>query len=346
MIGAMAAADPDTWQPDVLGAGWQARTLHLRPDEQGAGAVATLVRRTPAARDAEGPDGTVPDEGGARRAVLYVHGYVDYFFQTHLADAWADAGYTFYAVDLRDHGRSIRDGRLPNYTPRLAAYTEELDRAARILREEEGNDVVVVNGHSTGGLVAALWAHGRRGRAVVGRRPMDALVLNSPWLELNRPWFDRVVTTHLVDLVVGRVAPTAVVGSLSPAYGQWLARSDGGAWEYDLTWKPHEGFGARAGWLRTIRRAHAAVARGLAIDVPVLVCTSDASGPAKGEHDALDRTDSVLAVEHMWQRAPRLGADVTVVRIPGGVHDLVLSPEPARTAYLDAVREWVQRRVP
>jgi alpha-beta hydrolase superfamily lysophospholipase len=338
MIGPMAAAERETWHDDVLGAGWQARTLRLRPDEQGDGAVATLVRRAPAEQDGAPP----PGAGSGRRAVLYVHGYVDYFFQAHLADAWADMGYDFYAVDLRDHGRSIRDGRLPNYTPRLAAYTEELDHAARILREEDGHDVVVVNGHSTGGLVATLWAHGRRARA---DRPMDALVLNSPWLDLNRPWFDRVVTTHLVDLVVARVAPTAVVGSLSPAYGEWLAREDGGAWEYDLTWKPHEGFGARAAWLRTIRRSHAAVARGLDIDVPVLVCTSDASGPAKGEHDALDRTDSVLAVEHMWQRAPRLGADVTVVRIPGGVHDLVLSPEPARTAYLDAVREWVQRRV-
>lgn len=336
----MAAPERDSWQPDVLGTGWEARTLTLHPDEQGDGAVATLVRRAPDGADA--PDRAAAADGAARRAVLYVHGYVDYFFQTHLGDAWADAGYAFYAIDLRDHGRSIREPRLPNYTPRLAAYTEELDRAARIIREEDGHDVVVVNGHSTGGLVAALWAHGRRGRA---DRPMDALVLNSPWLDLNRPWFDRVVTTHLVDAVVARVAPTAVVGSLSPAYGEWLARGDGGAWEYDLTWKPHEGFGARAAWLRSVRRGHEAVARGLEIDVPVLVCTSDASGPAKGRHDALDRTDSVLAVEHMWQRAPRLGRDVTVVRIPGGVHDLVLSPEPARTAYLDAVRDWVQRRV-
>lgn len=339
----MAAPERESWQPDVLGAGWQARTLTLTPDEQGDGAVATLVRRAGSVLP-DGASDAAPEQAGVRRrAVLYVHGYVDYFFQTHLADAWAEAGYDFYAIDLRDHGRSIREGRLANYTPRLAAFTEELDRAARILREEDGHDVVVVNGHSTGGLVAALWADGRRGRA---DRPMDALVLNSPWLDLNRPWFDRVVTTHLVDLVVARVAPTAVVGSLSPAYGQWLAHEEGGAWQYDLTWKPHEGFGARAAWLRSVRRAHATVARGLDVDVPVLVCTSDASGPAKGVHDALDRTDSVLAVEHMWQRAPRLGADVTVVQVPGGVHDLALSPEPARTAYLEAVRDWVQRRVP
>ena len=28
------------------------------------------------------------------KAVLYVHGYVDYFFQTHLADFYNNAGFT------------------------------------------------------------------------------------------------------------------------------------------------------------------------------------------------------------------------------------------------------------
>ncbi|WP_372594245.1 alpha/beta hydrolase [Actinotalea sp.] len=315
------------WRPDVLGDGWQARTIPLRPDYQGE-AVATLVRRT-------------PDEP-RRRAVLYVHGYVDYFFQTHLGEAWAAQGYDFYALDLRAHGRSLLPHQLANDVHALASYAEELDAAARIVREEEGHELLVVQGHSTGGLITALWAQARRDRA--DGPALDALVLNSPWLDLNRPWTDRVLTTRAVD-VLGRVAPNAVVGQLDPHYGAWLSDPDGGGWEYDLSWKPVEGFGVRAGWLRAIRRGHAAVARGLAIDLPILVCTSTRSGPARRWHEALDRTDSVLSVEQTLERAPLLGNDVTVVQIPGGVHDLVLSPEPARSGYLEAVRAWTNHRL-
>ncbi|HWS57679.1 MAG TPA: alpha/beta hydrolase [Actinotalea sp.] len=316
------------WGPDVLGDGWQSRTLTLRPDERGE-VVATLVRRV------------VPTP--RRRAVLYLHGYVDYFFQTHLGDFWDAQGFDFYALDLRGYGRSLLSHQVPNDVSALAVYAEELDAAVRVIRAEEGHDVVVLNAHSTGGLVGALWLDARAGRAT---GPMiDAAVLNSPWFDLNRPWFDRVVGTRGID-VLGRFAPQVVVGQTAPYYGQWLRSPDGGGWSFDLAWKPDEGFGVRAGWFRAIRRGHATLARGLAVDVPVLVCASTATGPADRWHDALDRTDSVLDVEHIVGRAPRIGPDVTVVQVPDGVHDLALSREPARTAYLDAVAEWVGARVP
>lgn len=310
------------WRPDVLGEGWEQTTLALRPDGQGE-AVATLVR-------------PVPDGVERRRAVLYVHGYVDYFFQTHLADLWRGLGRDFYAIDLRGCGRSQLPGRLADAADDIALHAQELDAAARLIRET--HDELVVMGHSTGGLVAALWADARAGRP--DGPLVDGLVLNSPWLELNRGWFTRAVTSRLVALLA-RVRPHAVVGQIAPHYGAWLHDPAGGGWEYDLTWKPDEGFGARAAWAASVRRGHAAVARGLGIDVPVLVLASDASGPADRAHDALDRTDSVLDVDHIVERAPRLGHDVTVVQIHGGVHDLALSPEPARSAFLAAVRDWV-----
>jgi len=41
-----------------------------------------------------------------RGAVLYVHGFTDYFFQTGLADFFAARGLRFYALDLRKCGRA------------------------------------------------------------------------------------------------------------------------------------------------------------------------------------------------------------------------------------------------
>src|SRR5437870_3865316 len=78
-----AEADME-FRTDILGTPYESVELPLAPDEEGA-VSATLVRRL------------VP---GSRRAVLYVHGYVDYFFQTHLADHFVEAGFSFYALDL------------------------------------------------------------------------------------------------------------------------------------------------------------------------------------------------------------------------------------------------------
>ncbi|MBD8059292.1 alpha/beta hydrolase [Cellulomonas sp. JH27-2] len=297
---------------DILGPEWTARTLPLRADGRDPDPVATLVGRAPT----------------QRRAVLYLHGFVDYFFHPHVADALADAA-DVYGLDLRDYGRSIRPGREPNFTTDLSVYAEEIDAAYRLLRQD--HDEIVLLGHSTGGLIAALWADARPGL-------LAGVVLNSPWLDLRGSWAERVPLTRVLD-VVGRAAPNLVVSHLGEHYGTALHEQ----WGYDLAWKPLRGFPVRAGFVRTVRQGHARVARGLDIDCPVLVLTSDASGPDDRFHDHVLTTDSVLDVEQMAARAPLLGPDVTLRRVPGGAHDLALSPEPARGQYLDAVRAFLHR---
>jgi alpha-beta hydrolase superfamily lysophospholipase len=325
-----------TWTPDALGPDWEQTTLSLGTDAEGP-VVATLVRRTPQARHAAG---TPTDGATSRPAVLYLHGFNDYFFQTHLADRCEEHGFTFYALDLRKCGRSLRPWQTPHYCADLREYLPELDAASRLVRDELGHDRLVVMGHSTGGLLASLWAHSVRRTGL-----LDALVLNSPWFDLNAPWFRRVVSTRLVD-ALGPLAPQRVVSQGGSPYSRRLHVDHGGQWEYDLELKAAAGLPARAGWLRAIRRGHARLARGLEISVPVLVCTAAASGPNRDDNPDLHRQDTVLDVEHIAARAPRLGTDVTLVRIEDGIHDLSLSAEPARTVFFDTVFEWLGARLP
>ncbi|HEU4347317.1 MAG TPA: alpha/beta hydrolase, partial [Actinoplanes sp.] len=81
-----------------MGAPYERYVIDLPPDDEGP-VVATLVRRR-----ADNP---------SRRAVLYVHGWVDYFFQTHLADFFVERGWDFYALDLRKYGRSLLAHQTP-----------------------------------------------------------------------------------------------------------------------------------------------------------------------------------------------------------------------------------------
>jgi alpha-beta hydrolase superfamily lysophospholipase len=317
----VTTTSPTAWTTDVLGSGWSALTIDLPPDRFGP-AVATLVHR-----DTTGP--------APRRAVLHVHGFADYFFQRHLGDAFAADGWDFYALDLRDYGRSIRPGRDPEYTTDIAVYAQELDRAVDLLRAE--HDVVVLHAHSTGGLIGSLWANERPG-------VVDALVLDSPWLDLYGSRFERGPLTAILD-VVGRIAPRLKVRELDPYYGRALNASTGGEWDYDLAWKP-QNFPVRAGWVRSIRAGHRRIARGLAIEAPILALASGASGRGDHQHDELLTTDVVVDVRDIVARAPGLGPDVTVVQIPGGAHDLTLSPSPARERYIETVLTWLDAHLP
>ncbi|GIG56966.1 alpha/beta hydrolase [Longispora fulva] len=312
------------WVKDILGDAYEARTLPLPDDEHGE-LVATLVRRR---------------AGQSTRAVLYVHGYNDYFFQTHLADFFVSLGYTFYALDLRRSGRSLRPGQTPSMVDSVSEYFTELDEAARIIREEDGHDILVVNAHSTGGLTTSLWAHKLQGTGII-----TALTLNSPFFDLNANWFLRRVAP-VVLAPVGRRQPMRVVpAGLSTVYGDSLHIDRKGSWRFDTAWKPLEGIPTRLGWLVAITHAQRRLRKGLNIDIPVLVTASTASYKSPEWSDDATRMDAVLDVEHIAEFARALGPDVTFIEVPDGLHDLALSAEEARQLYFDTLQEWLNAHV-
>jgi alpha-beta hydrolase superfamily lysophospholipase len=308
-------------EQDILGAPYERQTIELGADDEGP-VVATLVRRRAAAP--------------TRRAVLYVHGFVDYFFQTHLADFFIDRGWDFYAIDLRKYGRSLLPHQTPNFCRSLTEYFPELDEAARIIRDEDGHDTLLVNAHSTGGLITPLWTHARRAAGIV-----DGLFLNSPFFDFNTTWFSRHASLAAIA-AIGRRRPYRVVPAPSdPAYAKSLHADHNGEWRFDLSLKPMGGFGVRAGWLAAIRDGHRRIRAGLDIQVPVMVAASAASYRKGQLKDLINSTDVVLDVAHMAQWAPRLGRHVTLVRFDGGLHDLVLSPPPVRAKVFHELERWM-----
>jgi len=306
------------WQVDVLGKPYYAETIELPGDDEGD-VVATLVRRRGRSR--------------STRAVLHVHGFADYFFQTPAADYWLSRGYDFYALDLRKYGRSLLPHQTPNFTTDLADYYPELDEAFRRVTERDGHDHVVMSGHSTGGLVVPLWLEDQAVRVA-------GVVLNSPWLDLHGSLLLRTAGTKAIDQIGARRPYLAIPREVNGFYARSLHHEHDGEWPFDLTWKPLDSWPVYAGWLRAIRRGHARMHRGLGLEVPILVLTSSASGHPREWNDSCTSSDIVLDVHQIRKWAHKLSTHVTLVSLDGALHDVTLSRREVREAAFEEITRW------
>ncbi|MEO9328749.1 alpha/beta hydrolase [Gordonia aurantiaca] len=330
----MTEAAGTEWEPDRLLDRYQTRTIPLRDDPDGESPItATLIRRAGAPRRT----------GAGAAAVLYVHGFTDYFFHDPLAEFFTERGFAFYAIDLRRCGRSRADHHTPHFTTDLAVYDEELGIALDVIAEELGDDVrVIVAGHSTGGLITALWLDRLREHNPARHRFVEGLLLNSPWFDLQG---DAVLRTFPVTMflkAVAAVSPRRVIPQeLSSAYGESLHAAANGEWTYDLALKPIGGFPVTFGFLDAVRSAQRRLHRGIDVGVPSLVLRSDKTHFAKTYSASTDRADAVLDVTHIARWSGCLGGRVSVVPIPDARHDVFLSVLPARERAYAEVDAWL-----
>ena len=241
-------------QPDVFGEPYEALTLHLPGDREGP-VVSTLVRR-----GADRP---------TTSAVLYLHGFSDYFHQKELADFHAARGDAFYAVDLRKNGRSLLPHQTPADMADVSDYYPELDAALATI-VADGHDRVVLNAHSTGGLIGVLWLHDAP-KLGSDLTTIKAVVLNSPFLDVPANWALRALAPRPFA-VLARNRPQLVLQQ--PTRSQYqisIHRSERGEWEFDPAWKPVTGGVVRAQWLSAAQRAIARAHAGLDLPMPLRV---------------------------------------------------------------------------
>lgn len=309
------------WRPDVLGPPFEQLTLDLGTDDEGP-VVATLVRSIPSWIGRIGRPLADVD-------VLYVHGWSDFFFQAVLARFWTSRGARFFALDLRKYGRSLRDGQTPGYVTDLATYDDDIAAALAVIRPRgDGSRRLVLMGHSTGGLTLTLWAARHPGVA-------SALVLNSPWLELQIGALGRQALAPLVG-VRARIDPRGTHPAVDLGYYTRAQRELGTLPAMDETarWRPERGFPTHPAWLAAIIAGQKTVAGGVDVGCPVLVLLSARSSSPFDWSDASASTDTVLVVDQVARSATRIGELVTLARLPGAVHDVFLSrPDVTRKAY-------------
>jgi alpha-beta hydrolase superfamily lysophospholipase len=125
-------------------------------------------------------------------------------------------------------------------------------------------------------------------------------------------------------------------------YWRSISSSAEGEWVLDDRYRPPMAFPVRAGWLSAVLAGQSKVARGLRIEVPILVLLSGASANGMVWSEAMRRTDAVLDVNTLAVRAMSLGRTVTLERIDGALHDVFLSPPKVRADAYARLSRWIR----
>ncbi|MGJ8660799.1 MAG: alpha/beta hydrolase [Bacteroidota bacterium] len=297
-------------------------TLHLEKDYEGD-VVATLI--------------SAKSNAGRKKAVLYLHGFIDYFFHPHVAKKFLENDFDFYALDLRKYGRALLPYQHPNYCKDLEEYFEEISIALRIISHNNSEDITLL-GHSTGGLIACNYMNDGAERKLVKN-----LVLNSPFLNFNLP-----KPVKKAGLVLAKFSSQALQygkleGALPPSYPESLHKDFHGEWEFNMAWKPIKGFPTFFKWLLAINRGQKKLKKS-AINIPVLLLHSHQSKRIAKFNEQAHSADIVLNVEHMKSIGPKLGSNITLKEIQNGMHDLFLSPKEVREKAFSEMFGWLAEK--
>jgi alpha-beta hydrolase superfamily lysophospholipase len=295
------------------------KTLQLTPDYEGE-VTATIISSN--------------HNLGKRKSVLYLHGYNDYFFHPHLAEKFNDNSIDFYALDLRKYGRSLLKHQHPNYCKNIEEYFEEISIAINEIHNRSRNQIYLL-GHSTGGLIASNYMN-----SGCERNKIDALILNSPFFDLYQSEFEKFIS-YWGSKIISTIAPYAKIeGALAPVYAQSVHKDSYGEWNFNLVWKPIEGFPTYFKWVVAVMNAQKRLAHSN-IKVPILIMHSSKSKKMTTFSEEAMSRDTVLNVEDIKRVGATLGDNVTLLQIDNALHDIFLSPKTVRDSAFDKMLSWL-----
>lgn len=311
----------NNYQTDILGNGFEQLTINLPYDYEGK-VTATLIKKN--------------NTLNSGKAVLYIHGFNDYFFQEEMAERFEKNAIIFYALDLRKYGRSLLPNQKLNNVRDIKEYDAEIFEALKII-EAEGNDSVMLAGHSTGGLIVTYFA---------SRHPelknIKAVFANSPFYQFNISLPELKLGIPLLSFLAKFFPDKKINSGLSGLYGKSLHRTEQGNYGYNLNWKPIRIPKVNLSFIKAIHQAQSYIQKGCTLTVPLLLMHSEASSKPQKINELVFKTDIVLNVEHMKKYGQKIDGAVTIISISNGIHDLVLSASAVKENVFEKLFTWLK----
>ena len=312
------------YRPDVLGENFECSDIECANDYDGI-VIATLIRKI--------------SPQPSTKAVLYIHGFIDYFFQKEMAEKFNEQGFNFYALDLRKYGRSRLAHQQFYHVKNLSEYHEEISKALDIIASEQ-NQSVLLAGHSTGGLITTLYAAQHPNHPSI-----KALWVNSPFYDFNKSnWGGKIGIPALAKM--GKVFHNMKFPStLNPWYVPSLHLSMYGEWNFNLEWKKEIYPFVRLGFVHAIYEAQKKIHHGIYLSIPTLVMYSHQTKNPKQWNIDAQTSDVILDVKDIEKWASRFTGKIKLCEIKNGLHDLVLSVPAVREQVYMQLFQWLNAKI-
>ncbi|TDL99278.1 MAG: alpha/beta hydrolase [Flavobacteriaceae bacterium] len=300
-------------------------TLSLKPDYQGE-VVAQLYQRK--------------KEVSSSVAYLFIHGFADYFYQKQHGDNIGEKQMDFYALELRKYNQSKLPHQSYFYCRNLEEYFEEIDQSIEFLQEKNYQQIII-EGHSMGGLVLAMYlANGRH------RDKISLGIFNGPFFDFNIPSYLKILLP--ASKYMSKVFPYLkdYVGSPSfDHYNHSLHKDFKGEWDFEIEVKSPPKAKVYYAWVWAIYSAQKELKKGLNIPQPLLVMHSDKSCSGAVWTDEIMTSDAVLNINHIKENAPFLGKNVEIVQIENAMHNVFLSQKHVREKALEITLNFIEKNL-
>ena len=252
-----------------------------------------------------------------KSAILWIHGFNDYYFHFHIGEELLNEGYNMYTITLPNYPQKNVDRKYLFYIDDLKKYFSYIDQFIEFIRAR-GINIIVLYGHSTGGLISTAYLHeGKKAHHI------DKLILNAPFFDFHDSNIMEIIIKNVLTNI-GKILPKFVIRegknqlSSPEKYKDILSR-----YYFDQNRKityPNHTF---AGWINAVATYHQKIQKKqIKLDIPILVLMSSTSkNTCKGEQNG----DCVLDVTEIKKYSRNLGKHVIIKEYNGAIHDVLLS---------------------
>lgn len=276
----------------------------------------------------------------SKKAILYIHGFNDYFFNKEFAQRFLEQGYSFFAIDLHNYGKNINKNTQKYYFSDIKEFFPEINKAVDIIKNRYKIENLTIYGLSQGGLIATLYENDYK-RA-------NQLILDSPFFDFNFNWFLENLALPIIAKT-GSFFPNIELSSKEVnVFGKTIHKDFEGEWDIDMNLKNiTTNAPIYLGWINAIHKAQQILQEGLNIKIPSLILYSHKSTPEDIDNEDRHSSDIVLDVDDIVKYSNMLSNDKSLIhreKIDNAIHGVLLSALPIREKAYKKTFKWLNTK--